>query len=227
MQKRFESFIDFLHFLTRFDVMKEKKNKGPKLMCGYCARKRVRFKELGAKTNLSMGIIMINHVRRTNPSQRLRIHLGYLTRHTGCVDWLVYGRQNDKWLVMLKPVHRLAVSGERLHSSKDCWERSSWLAFWLRMSDRTDDTRQRKWQDSSTGRVFAVIRGWLEDGGPLTQRWTTIIHLLSRCATLISSFFFFFFYSWPDQKPNYLEVPRLSAPPTPSPSPLLGRGWVL
>lgn len=55
-------------------------------MCGYGARKSVLFKQLGAKTNLRMGIIMINHVKRNNPSQLLRIHLGYLRRHAGCVD---------------------------------------------------------------------------------------------------------------------------------------------
>lgn len=65
---------------------KTKQSEGPKLMCGYGARKRVLFQQLGAKTNLPMGIIMINHVKRNNPSQLLRIHLGYLRRHAGCVD---------------------------------------------------------------------------------------------------------------------------------------------
>lgn len=37
-------------------------------MCGHGARKRALFKQLGAKTNLPMGIIMINHVKRNHSS---------------------------------------------------------------------------------------------------------------------------------------------------------------
>lgn len=199
-------------------------------MCGYSARKRVLFKLLGAKTSLPMGIIMINHVKRNNLSQLVTIHLGYLRRHAGCVDWLVYGRRNDKWLVMLKPVHRLAVSGERLDRSKDCWERSGWLAFWLRMSDRTDDTRQRKWRDSSTGRVFAVIRGRLEDGGPSDPKKNNHNPLIKPLRNTDLVLLFFLFMTWSEAKlfrGTTSVCPPPSHPSISLPSPLLGGGWVL
>lgn len=105
-------------------------------------------------------------------SESSRNHLCHLCCHVE-VDWLVWGEQNDKRLVMLNPTHWRSLQspgGRRSNWQKQrlLWgDRSSRTACRSRITDRQDDTvteekaEQKKRQPSSTHHVFAVVSGRL------------------------------------------------------------------